>query len=177
VIFPLDYALSHRQFSHLGLSRAASTSSLSYINAHRSSELFRDLYYELLNDFHVKTGDSTAAKWMDNPSLIKKPEFRSFFKDIKQLLKIKSFVGTSENAVKIQIWVALITILILKYLKHKAIYAWHLSNLVGFIRLNLFVKIDLFQWLNKPFEEDVGIKNSNQVGIQFEKHHTISITH
>jgi IS4 transposase len=61
----------------------------------------------------------------------------SFFKDIKQLLKIKSFVGTSENAVKIQIWVALITILILKYLKHKAIYAWHLSNLVGFIRLNL----------------------------------------
>jgi hypothetical protein len=52
----------------LGLSRAASTSSLSYINAHRSSELFRDLYYELLNDFHVKTGDNTAAKWMDNPS-------------------------------------------------------------------------------------------------------------
>ncbi len=86
-------------------------------------------------------------------------------------------MGTSENAVKIQIWVALITILILKYLKHMAKYAWHLSNLVGFIRLNLFVKINLQQWLDKPFEDDVGIKNSNQMGIQFEKHHTNSITH
>ena len=333
--------------NHLGLSRAASKSSLSYINAHRSSELFRDLYFELLNDFHVKTGislkkfkikdrhillldsstvslclslfnwahyrttkgavklhtlldydgciplyvhisdgktgDNTAAKWMDipsgsvvvadryycdfdllniwdsrkdnisyvvrhkgnlnytmieefelppdtdqdilidgkiilnTPSVIKKyPQtlrhiavynaeknetinlltnnlfwtarqiadlyqarwhIESFFKDIKQLLKIKSFVGTSENAVKIQIWVALITIMILKYLKYLAKYDWHLSNLVGFIRLNLFVKINLQQWLDKPFEDDVGIKNSNQMGIQFEKHHTSSITH
>jgi len=37
-----------------------------------------------------------------------------FFRDIKQLLRIKSFIGTSENAVMIQIWTALITILILK---------------------------------------------------------------
>ncbi len=32
-------------------------------------------------------------------------------------------------------------------------YSWHLSNLVAFIRLNLFVKIDLQYWLDKPFEE------------------------
>jgi hypothetical protein len=76
-----------------------------------------------------------------------------FFREIKQLLHIKSFVGTSENAVMIQIWTALITILMLKALKAMAQYAWHLSNLVAFIRLNLFVKIDLQQWLNKPFEE------------------------
>lgn len=76
-----------------------------------------------------------------------------FFRDIKQLLHIKSFVGTSENAVMIQIWTALITILILKVLKAMAQYEWHLSNLVGFIRLNLFVKIDLEYWLNNPFDE------------------------
>ena len=76
-----------------------------------------------------------------------------FFREIKQLLHIKSFIGTSENAVMIQIWTALITILVLKYLKALAQYGWRLSNLVAFIRLNLFVKIDLQKWLDKPFEE------------------------
>lgn len=76
-----------------------------------------------------------------------------FFREIKQLLHIKSFIGTSENAVMIQIWTALITILVLKYLKALSKYGWRLSNLVAFIRLNLFVKIDLQKWLDKPFEQ------------------------
>jgi hypothetical protein len=38
-------------------------------------------------------------------------------------------------------------------LKQIAKYGWQLSNLVSFIRLNLFVKIDLQKWLDKPFEE------------------------
>jgi hypothetical protein len=76
-----------------------------------------------------------------------------FFRDIKQLLHIKSFVGTSENAVMIQVWTAMITIMVLKALKAMAKYDWHLSNLVSFIRLNLFVKIDLQLWLDKPFDE------------------------
>jgi len=66
-----------------------------------------------------------------------------FFREIKQLLHIKSFIGTSENAVMIQIWTSLITILLLKFLKNLAKYGWQLSNLVAFIRLNLFAKIDL----------------------------------
>jgi hypothetical protein len=78
-----------------------------------------------------------------------------FFRDIKQLLHIKSFIGTSENAVMTQIWTALITILILKALKAQSQFDWHLSNLVAFIRLNLFVKIDLQKWLDKPFEEHI----------------------
>ncbi len=76
-----------------------------------------------------------------------------FFREIKQLLHIKSFIGTSENAVMIQIWTALITILVLKMLRQIAKYGWQLSNLVAFIRLNLFVKIDLQKWLDKPFED------------------------
>ncbi len=78
-----------------------------------------------------------------------------FFRDIKQLLHIKSFIGTSENAVMIQIWTALITILILKALKAQSKFGWYLSNLVAFIRLNLFVKIDLQLWLDKPFQEHI----------------------
>ena len=85
-----------------------------------------------------------------------------FFREIKQLLHIKSFIGTSENAVMIQIWTALITILILKALKAMAKFSWHLSNLVAFIRLNLFVKIDLKQWIDNPFEEvDTSIPKIN----------------
>jgi len=80
-------------------------------------------------------------------------QIENFFREIKQLLHIKSFIGTSENAVMIQIWTALIIIGILKVLKQIAKHRWYLSNLVGFIRLNLFVKIDLQHWLNYyPFE-------------------------
>ena len=89
-----------------------------------------------------------------------------FFREIKQLLHIKSFIGTTENAVMIQIWTALITILILKALKAMAKYKWHLSNLVAFIRLNLFVKIELQKWIDRPFEEDVGHEIKHQ-GVLF----------
>ena len=60
-----------------------------------------------------------------------------FFKAIKQNLRIKTFVGTSYNAVMIQIWTALIYMLILKYLKMKAAIKWSLSNLVAMLRFNL----------------------------------------
>jgi hypothetical protein len=90
-----------------------------------------------------------------------------FFRDIKQLLHIKSFIGTSQNAVMIQIWTALITILMLKVLKAMAKYNWHLSNLVAFIRLNLFVKIDLQLWLDKPFEEHDKPPNESFQGVLF----------
>jgi hypothetical protein len=71
-----------------------------------------------------------------------------FFKELKQHLKIKSFIGTNENAMWIQIWTAMITMLLLRYMKEIAKYSWNLSNLVGFIRINLFVKMDLLLWLN-----------------------------
>lgn len=90
-----------------------------------------------------------------------------FFREIKQLLHIKSFIGTSENAVMIQIWTALITILILKALKAMAKHQWYLSNLVGFIRLNLFVKIDLQRWLDHPFNQDLGPPKEPVQGVLF----------
>ena len=73
-----------------------------------------------------------------------------FFKHLKQLFRIKTFVGTSPNAVRIQMWCSMIAILLFKYLKSKANYKWNLSNLVTFLRINLFVKIDLWKWVNEP---------------------------
>ena len=90
-----------------------------------------------------------------------------FFREIKQLLHIKSFIGTSENAVMIQIWTALITILVLKALKETAKYGWQLSNLVAFIRLNLFVKIDLQKWLDKPFDDPISKPQITTQGVLF----------
>ena len=75
-----------------------------------------------------------------------------FFKALKQNLKIKTFVGTSANAVKIQVWTALIAILVLKYLQLLAKWKWSLSNLVALLRMNLFTHRDLMAWLNHPFE-------------------------
>ena len=74
-----------------------------------------------------------------------------FFRNLKQNFQIKSFVGTSSNAVEIQIWTALITILLFAVLKRQATYKWHFSNLVASLRLNTFTKIDLYVWINEPF--------------------------
>jgi hypothetical protein len=75
-----------------------------------------------------------------------------FFKALKQNLKIKTFVGTSPNAVKIQIWTALIAMLVLRFLQLRSKFNWSLSNLVALLRMNLFTHRDLWAWLNKPFE-------------------------
>jgi len=75
-----------------------------------------------------------------------------FFRALKQNLRVKSFVGTSPNALKIQIWVALIAMLLLKYLQLRASFGWSLSNLVALLRQQLFVYRDLFRWLDYPFE-------------------------
>jgi hypothetical protein len=75
-----------------------------------------------------------------------------FFKAIKQNLKIKTFVGTSANAVKTQVWTALIAMLMLKYLQLKSKFDWSLSNLIALLRQQLFVYRDLYQWLDDPFQ-------------------------
>jgi hypothetical protein len=75
-----------------------------------------------------------------------------FFKALKQNLKIKTFVGTSANAVRIQIWTALIAILLLKILQFKSTFGWALSNLVALLRWNLFTYRNLWQWINRPYD-------------------------
>ena len=61
-------------------------------------------------------------------------EIELFFKALKQNLKIKSFVGTSENALHIQIWTALIAMLLLKWLHHLSKANWSLSNLATMLK-------------------------------------------
>lgn len=79
-------------------------------------------------------------------------QIEAFFRALKQNLKIKTFVGTGPNAVRTQIWTALIAMLMLKYLQLKSRLGWSLSNLVALLRWNFFTYRDLWRWLDDPFE-------------------------
>lgn len=78
-------------------------------------------------------------------------EIELFFKALKQNLKVRTFVGTSENALRIQIWTALIVLVLLKWLKHLSHESWSLSNLASMVRINLFTYRDLRKWLRESF--------------------------
>ena len=96
---------------------------------------------------HMKFGSTTIAniykeRW----------QIELFFKALKQNLRVKTFVGTSENALRIQIWTALIAILLLKWLHHLSKAGWSLSNLASMLRLNLFTYRNLCNWLDDPFD-------------------------
>jgi hypothetical protein len=95
---------------------------------------------------HLALGPTTIARIYKE-----RWQIELFFKVLKQHLRVKTFVGTSANALHIQIWTALIALLILKYLQLKARFGWSLSNLVALLRMNLFVYRDLWAWLNEPF--------------------------
>ena len=96
---------------------------------------------------HLKLGATTIARIYKE-----RWQIELFFKALKQLLRIKTFVGTSANALKTQIWTALIAILVLKYLHLRSQYGWSLSNLVALLRQQLFVYRDLYLWLDAPFQ-------------------------
>lgn len=96
---------------------------------------------------HLKLGATTVAavykeRW----------QIETFFRALKQLLRVKTFIGTSANALHIQIWTALIAMLILKYLQLRSQFGWSLSNLVALLRQQLFVYRDLYRWIDNPFE-------------------------
>jgi hypothetical protein len=101
---------------------------------------------------HLEFGATTiAAIYRDRWAI------EVFFKTLKQHLKVKTFVGTSENALRIQLWTALIALLLLKWLQHLSHRSWSFSNLAAMLRLNLFTYRDLLQWLKEPFGPPVSI--------------------
>ena len=82
---------------------------------------------------------------------------------VKQTLKVKTFLGTGANGVKTQSWTALIAMLILKYVQMKSTFGWSLSNLAALLRQQLFISRDLWVWLNAPLE---GPPAARQLGEQ-----------
>jgi len=93
-------------------------------------------YYFLTNDFDLPAltiAEIYRERW----------QIELFFKWIKQNLKIKTFLGTSPNAVLAQIWVALCVYLLLAYLKFLARLQWSMQKILRLLQLNLFERRDL----------------------------------
>lgn len=101
-----------------------------------------DVTYEFLTnnmEFSAKTiADIYKSRW----------EIELFFKWIKQHLKIKTFLGTSENAVLIQIWVAMTYYLLLAWLKHQTHFRGTLLDLSRMIREVPLERISLINLLH-----------------------------
>jgi hypothetical protein len=92
-----------------------------------------------------------------------------FFKTLKQNLKIKTFVGTTENALLIQIWTALIALLLLKWLHHISKAGLSFSVLASMLRMNLFTYRDLFDWLDDPFKTPPNLPVPEQLPLSFKR--------
>jgi len=88
------------------------------------------------------------------------------FKALKQHLKVKTFVGTSANALHIQLWTALIALLVLKYLQLRSTFGWSLSNLVALLQFQLFTHRDLWAWLNEPFTGPPVLAGPEQLALE-----------
>jgi hypothetical protein len=114
---------------------------------------------ELLSN-HLDFGATTIADIYQD-----RWEIELFFKALKQNLKIKTFVGTSENALRIQIWTALIAMLLLKWMHHLSTFGWSFSNLAGMLRLNLFTYRDLMEWIHHPFSTDPLVPRPEQLAL------------
>ena len=95
---------------------------------------------------HLHFAASTIAKIYKD-----RWQIEIFFKTLKQNLKVKTFVGTTENALRIQIWTALIAMLLIKYLQFISKIKWSLSNLVALLRWNLFTYRHLREWISDPY--------------------------
>lgn len=94
-------------------------------------------FYEFLtNHFHL-SAVTIAAIYKDRWKV------ELFFKAIKQNLKIKAFVGTSRNAVLTQIWIAMITYLLLAFARHSAKAGWTVQRIMRVMMLNLFERKSL----------------------------------
>jgi hypothetical protein len=84
------------------------------------------------------------------------------FKKLKQNFQLKYFLGDSENAIKIQIWITLIAHLLLSIIKKKANVSHAFSNIATIIRLHLMSYVDLIEFLKKPIS---AWKDSQQVPV------------
>jgi putative transposase len=116
-------------------------------------------YVFLTNIFHLSArtiADIYRQRW----------QIELFFKWIKQNLKIKSFFGTSENAVMTQIWIAIITLLLLAYYKFRAKLNYSLSQILKLLQLNLFDRRNIWQ-LFDPGPTKHMLPNRDQLSLNF----------
>jgi len=88
-----------------------------------------------------------------------------FFKWIKQHLRIKAFFGTSENAVKTQVWIAIAVYVLVAVVKKRLKIDVSLYTILQILSLTLFEKTPLDQLLVRIDREDESVENGNQLNL------------
>lgn len=88
-----------------------------------------------------------------------------FFKWIKGHLRIKSFYGTSANAVKTQVWIAIIVYLLVAIAKKRLKLQPTLHTLLQIVEVNLFEKTDIIQLVNKALRQEIMAETGNQLNL------------
>lgn len=88
-----------------------------------------------------------------------------FFKWIKQHLRIKSFYGTTENAVKTQIWSAISVYVLIAIVKKKMRIAESLYTILQIFSVNVFNKVLINQLLNKNLNLNQNYDTANQLSL------------
>jgi hypothetical protein len=124
-----------------------------------NEEKKEDVYF-LTNNYSL-SASTIAAIYKD------RWEIELFFKTLKQHLRIKTFVGTTPNALYTQIWTALTAVLLIKYMQFRSELNWALSTLVALLRWNLFTYRNLWEWLNEPWKTPRGMPENIQLKMIF----------
>lgn len=88
-----------------------------------------------------------------------------FFKWIKQNLHIKSFYGTTDNAVRIQVWIAISTYVLVAIVKKEIRSQRSLSEILQILSMTLFEKTPIFEALSEPKLQDSDPPLSNQLSL------------
>jgi putative transposase len=115
------------------------------------------VYVFVTNSFHLSArtvADIYKERW----------QIENFFKWIKQNLKIKTFLGTSRNAVLTQIWIALCAYLMLAWLKFKHHLGYSLQQMLRLLQLNLFERRDLMALLRGEIPKTTSLEH-NQLSL------------
>ncbi|MCX6150666.1 MAG: IS4 family transposase [Ignavibacteriales bacterium] len=106
-------------------------------------EPHKKVYEFITNNFEIeadKVAEIYKNRW----------QIEKMFKRLKQNFPLKYFLGDSQNAIEIQIWVSLIIQLIMLVIQRKIKRSWAYSNMVSVIRYHLMTYINLFKFLEKP---------------------------
>jgi len=109
----------------------------------------------LLGDFHVLTNNFVLPAFTITELYRCRWQVELFFKWIKQHLRIKAFFGTSENAVRSQIWIAVSAYVLVAIVKKRLHLSASLYEILQILNLTMFEKIPLDQLLAQTMSDEI----------------------
>lgn len=112
--------------------------------------------YEFISNNYELSADKIAEIYK------RRWQIELLFKRLKQNFPLKYFLGDSQNAIEIQIWVSLIVQLLMLVIQKQAQRKWAFSNLISVVRFHLMTYIDLFKFLKSPDSDWILLTNKTE---------------